>query len=165
MTSTRRATEGTAQAMAIISGPGGIDLEAELAAVGVRFVHAPGDDAPADLVGEVLGVGERQVRAVVMAEPPASGDEHSGMGAWHVNAVQEIHFVRSGRGLLQVALPEGTASIELLAGDVMIVRGAEHRYLPLEAQEWVLRHSGAPDADLGARETGREAEPWPSMDY
>jgi hypothetical protein len=149
--------------MAIITGPGGIDLEAGLAAVGVRFVHAPGDDAPAELVAEVLGPEERQVRAVVVAEPPAAGEEHSGMGAWHINAVVEAHFVRTGRGLLQVALAEGVASIEVLPGDVMIVRGAEHRYLPLEPQEWVLRHSGPRDGDLGARETGREPDPWPTV--
>lgn len=149
--------------MAIISGPGGIDLEEGLAGVGVRFVHAPGDDAPAALVAEVLDPGEREIRAVVVADPPEPGAEHSGMGAWHVNAVDEVHFVRSGRGLLQFALPEGVCSVEVRAGDVMIVRGAEHRYIPLEPQEWVLRHSGAAGADLGARETGRAADPWPAM--
>lgn len=149
--------------MAIISGPGGIDLEAELAAVGVRFVHAPGEDAPAELVAEILLPDEREIRAVVVADPPASGEEHRGMGAWHVNAVDEVHFVRSGRGLLQIALPEGTCSVEVMAGDVMIVRQAEHRYLPLEPQEWVMRHSGPVEAGLGARETGRAPEPWPSM--
>jgi hypothetical protein len=147
--------------MAIISGPGGVDLEAELAAVGVRFIHAPADDAPEAVIAEVLGPDERQVRAVVVAEPPATGDEHSGMGAWHVNAVHEVHFVRSGRGMLQFVTPEGPCTVEVVAGDVMIVRGAEHRYLPLEPQEWVMRHSGPADADLGARETGRDLEPWP----
>jgi mannose-6-phosphate isomerase-like protein (cupin superfamily) len=148
--------------MAIISGPGGIDLEGQLAAAGVRFVHAPGDDAPEAVIAEMLGRDERQVRAVVVAEPPAPGEEYSGMGAWHVNAVQEVHFVRSGRGLLQFALPEGTCAVEIAAGDVMIVRGAEHRYLPLESQEWVLRYSGPAEGDLGARETGRDAGPWPT---
>lgn len=147
--------------MAIISGPGGIDLEAELAEAGARFVHAPGDDAPPDLVAEVLEADEAQIRAIVVAEPPAAADVHAGMGAWHVNAVNEIHFVRGGRGLLQVAIPSGTATIELMAGDVMIVHGAEHRYLPLEPQEWVLRHSGPADADLAPRATGRDPEPWP----
>ena len=149
--------------MAIISGPGGIDLEAALAAVGARFVHAPGDDAPEDVVAQVLAPDERGIRAVVVAEPPPAGDEHAGMGAWHINARHEVHFVRSGRGLVQFALPEGTCSVEVVEGDVMIVQGAEHRYLPIEPQEWVLRHAGPADADLGARETGREAEPWPSM--
>lgn len=148
--------------MAIISGPGGIDLEAELAAVGVRFVHAPGEDAPESVIAEVLGPDERQVRAIVVAEPPAPGDEYSGMGAWHVNAVHEVHFVRSGRGLLQVVLPEGIASVELLPGDVMIVRGAEHRYRPLEPQEWVIRHSGSEQASLSPRETSRDSGPWPA---
>ena len=147
--------------MAIISGPDGIDLQAALAAAGVRFVHAPGDDAPADLVAEFLDPGEREIRAVAVADPPAPGDEHTGMGAWHVNAVDEVHFVRGGRGLLQFALPEGVCSVEVRAGDVMIVRRAEHRYLPIEPQEWVMRHSGPADADLGARETGRAPDPWP----
>ena len=71
--------------------------------------------------------------------------------------------MRSGRGLLQFALPGGVCSVEVGAGDVMIVRGVEHRYLPLEPQEWVMRHSGSPDADLGARETGRESAPWPPV--
>jgi len=149
--------------VAIISGPGGIDLEAELAAVGVRFVHAPGEDAPADLVAEILQPDEREIRAVVVADPPAPGDEHAGMGAWHVNAVDEVHFVRGGRGLLQFALPEGICSVEVMAGDVMIVRRAEHRYLPIEPQEWVMRHAGPAEAGLGAQETGRAPGPWPPM--
>jgi hypothetical protein len=148
--------------VAIISGPGGIDLEAALAEVGVSFVHAPGDDAPAEVLGEVLRPGEFQVRAVVVAEPPAPGEEHTGMGAWHVNAVHEAHFARSGRGILQVVLADGIATVEVIPGDVMLIRGAEHRYLPLEAQEWVLRHTGPDDADLRARETGRAGAPWPS---
>ncbi len=150
--------------MAIISGPGGVDLEGALAAAGVRFVHAPGDDAPAELVAQILQPDEREIRAVVVADPPEPGGEHAGMGAWHVNAVDEVHFVRSGRGLLQFSLPEGTCTVEVSAGDVMIVRGAEHRYLPIEPQEWVLRHSGPADADLGARDTGRAAGPWPARD-
>jgi hypothetical protein len=149
--------------MAIISGPGGIDLEKALAEVGVRFVHAPGDDAPAEVLAEVLGPDERHVRAVVVAEPPAPGEEHAGMGAWHVNAVDEAHFARSGRGLLQVVLPVGLASIEILPGDVMIVRRAEHRYLPIEAQEWVIRHTGPVTADLAPRVTPRDADPWPLL--
>ena len=149
--------------MAIISGPGGIDLEAALEDAGVRFVHAPGDDAPADVLAQVLGADECQVRAIVVAEPPAPGLEHEGMGAWHVNAVHEAHFARTGRGLLQVVLPAGIASIEVLPGDVMIVRGTEHRYLPIEAQEWVLRHAGPADATLAPRDTGRDPQPWPPM--
>ena len=149
--------------MAIISGPGGIDPEAELAAAGVRFVHYPGEDAPAELVAEILQPDEREIRAVVVADPPTPGDEYTGMGAWHVNAVDEVHFVRSGRGLLQFALPVGVCSVEVRAGDVMIVRRAEHRYLPIEPQEWVMRHAGPADAGLGAQETGRVSEPWPPL--
>jgi mannose-6-phosphate isomerase-like protein (cupin superfamily) len=147
--------------VAIISGPDGVDLEASLAIAGVRFVHAPGDDAPAELVAEILPPGEREIRAVAVADPPAPGDEHAGMGAWHINAVDEVHFVLGGRGLLQFALPDGVCTVEVGAGDVMIVRQAEHRYLPIESQEWVMRHSGPAEAGLGAQETGRAPEPWP----
>jgi mannose-6-phosphate isomerase-like protein (cupin superfamily) len=149
--------------VAIISGPGGIDLEAELAAIGVRFVHAPGEDAPASIIDEVLGPDERHVRAVVVAEPPGADDEFTGMGAWHVNSMDEVHFVRSGRGQLQFVLPQGVCSVEVMAGDVMVVRGAEHRYRPVRAQEWVIRHSGPAEGDLGARETGRDPQPWPHL--
>ena len=149
--------------MAIISGPAGLDLEAELEAVGVRFIPAPGQDAPDDVLALVLGPDERHVRAVVVAEPPAPGEEHAGMGAWHVNAVHEAHFARSGRGLLEVPLAEGVACIEILPGDVMIIQGAEHRYLPVEAQEWVIRHTGPVDAELAPRVTDRDADPWPQI--
>ena len=148
--------------MAIISGPGGVDLEAELAAVGVRFVFAPGDDAPEAVIADVLRMDEREIRAVVVAEPPEPGAVHTGMGAWHVNAETEAHFVRSGRGMVQFVLPQGECTVEITAGDVMIVSGAEHRYRPLEPQEWVIRHSGPAEGDLGARETGRDAGPWPT---
>ena len=147
--------------MARFRGPDGTDVTAALAAAGVHIVHAPGDDAPPALIAEVLPVGERDVRQVVLVEPPGVDDVHTGMGAWHINSVDEVHYVRTGRGLVQFALAEGICSVELLAGDVMIVRKAEHRYLPLEAQEWVIRHSGPPGGGLGVRETGRSAEPWP----
>ena len=100
------------------------------------------------------------MRGVVVAQPPGPGEEHSGMGAWHVNEVDEVHFVRSGRGVLQFVLPEGLCSVEVAQGDVVVIRGAEHRYLPREPQEWVLRHSGPEDAGLAARETGRDGMAW-----
>ena len=149
--------------MAIISGPAGLDLEAELEVVGVRFIHAPGQDAPDEVLALVLAPHERHVRAVVVAEPPAPGEEHNGMGAWHVNAVHEAHFARSGRGLLEVPLAGGIACIEILPGDVMIIRGTEHRYLPIEAQEWVILHTGPADAALAPRVTERDADPWPRI--
>lgn len=149
--------------MAKFSGPDGVDVEAVLKGAGVRIVHAPGDDAPPGLVAEVLPVGERDVRQVVLAEPPGGDDVYTGMGAWHINSVDEVHYVRTGRGLVQFALAEGVCSVELVAGDVMIIRKAEHRYLPLQAQEWVIRHSGPSEGDLGYRETGRPAEPWPAQ--
>jgi mannose-6-phosphate isomerase-like protein (cupin superfamily) len=148
--------------MAIITGPEGIDLEAALMANGVRFVHAAtGADAPADVIAGALRPDERQIRLTALAVPPAAGEENSGMGAWHVNAEDEAHFVRSGRGIVQFVIAEGVVSVEVLPGDVMILQRAEHRYRPIEEQEWVMRHSGAVDAGLDPRETGRAPGPWP----
>ena len=83
------------------------------------------------------------------------------MGAWHVNAQAEAHLVVSGEGLVEFMTPEGPVAAVITGGDVMVVRGGEHRYRPLTEQEWVIRHSGGPDADLGTRETGRASSAWP----
>ena len=81
--------------MAQFRGPDGTDVAAALAAAGVHFVHATGDDAPPALIAEVLPVGERDVRQVVLVEPPGVDDVHTGMGAWHINSVDEVHYVRT----------------------------------------------------------------------
>lgn len=147
--------------MAKVTGPQGEDAHALLRHAGVELREAPGIDVPDEWLVEVLPEGERDVRAEIVADPPAPGAEFEGMGAWHVNAQRECHLVKGGRGLLQVVTDGGIVTVELESGDVMIVRGAEHRYLPVEAQGWVLRWSGAPDAGLDPRETGRQATPWP----
>jgi mannose-6-phosphate isomerase-like protein (cupin superfamily) len=85
------------------------------------------------------------------------------MGAWHVNAQDEAHTVLSGTGLMQFVTPQGVVTVVVEAGDVVVVRGAEHRYRPLTAQGWAIRHSGGPGDDLGARETGRPSGPWPEL--
>lgn len=147
--------------MAKVTGPHDADAHALLRDAGVELREAPGIDVPGDWLAEVLPEGERDVRAAITADPPAPGAEFEGMGAWHVNAQHECHLVKGGRGLLQVVTDGGIVTVELEQGDVMIVRGAEHRYLPIEPQGWVLRWSGAPDAGLDPRETGRQPVPWP----
>jgi hypothetical protein len=83
------------------------------------------------------------------------------MGAWHVNAVDELHVVQSGEGIIEFVTLDGVVSVVVGAGDVIEVRGAEHRYRPLTEQRWTMRYSGGPDAQLAATETGRGADPWP----
>lgn len=147
--------------MARVTGPQGADARALLADAGAEFREAPGGDVPEEWLAEVLPEGERAVRADVVAAPPPPGSEFEGMGAWHVNARAECHLVSGGLGQLQVATGGGIVTVVLEPGDVMIVRGAEHRYRPLVAQSWLLRWSGPPDAGLDPRETGRANAPWP----
>lgn len=138
------------------------DARARLAAIGTVLLSDP-DQGTLDAAEALLPPEVREVRAAVVIPVPAPGEESSGMGAWHVNEATEAHLVVSGRGLVEFMTPDGPVAAEITGGDVMIVRGAEHRYRPLTEQEWVIRHSGGPDADLGARETGRESGSWPSV--
>jgi hypothetical protein len=133
-----------------------------LDAVGVRVHDAVGTpaDASPTLVEQALPADSRLVRAEVDVDVP--DDVDAGMGAWHVNAVDELHVVRSGEGIMQFVTLDGVVSIVVEAGDVVEIHGAEHRYRPLTRQRWVLRHSGGPDAELSATDTGRSAEEWPS---
>jgi mannose-6-phosphate isomerase-like protein (cupin superfamily) len=102
-------------------------------------------------------VEHRAVKASVTV-PPSDGALDSGMGAWHINAVDEVHAVTSGEGQFQFATAGGIVSVVVAEGDVLWIRGAEHRYRPLTAQGWLLRFAGD---DLGARETGRPPGEWP----
>jgi mannose-6-phosphate isomerase-like protein (cupin superfamily) len=129
-----------------------------LAAAGVRLDRVIGDEVPA-LVADVLPEGQREVRAEADIEVPEDID--AGMGAWHVNAVDEVHVVASGAGVMEFVTIEGPVGVLVEAGDVIAIRGAEHRYRPLTPQRWVLRFGGPADGDLGATETGRAAGPWP----
>jgi hypothetical protein len=88
----------------------------------------------------------------------------SGMAAWHVNERDEAHTIRSGAGLMQFITDSGVVSVFLQPGDVLVIRGAEHRYRPLTVQRWALRWPGGEDAELGPHETGREAGPWPVLE-
>ena len=130
-----------------------------LAAAGVALVAAVDGDAPADLVADVLPDGSRQVRADVEIGLPDHPDE--GMGAWHVNQVDEVHVVASGEGVMEFVTIEGPVGVVVEAGDVVAIRGAEHRYRPLTPQRWILRFGGPADGELVATPTGRAAEPWP----
>ncbi|MCX6433315.1 MAG: hypothetical protein NTX29_11165, partial [Actinobacteria bacterium] len=89
-------------------------------------------------------------------------DVDAGMGAWHVNAVDEIHVVASGQGIMEFVTVDGIVSILVGAGDVVEIHGAEHRYRPLTEQRWLLRFGGPADGELVATQTGRAAGPWPT---
>ncbi len=147
--------------MARMIGRDDPEARALLDAVGVRLhvVDASTADAPAEVVEAVLPDGSREVRAV--ADIAVPDDVDAGMGAWHVNAVDELHVVQSGEGIMEFVTLDGVVSTIVGPGDVIEVRGAEHRYRPLTAQRWALRYGGGPDAELVATETGRASGPWP----
>ena len=134
------------------------ESRAMLAAAGVDLARGVQGELPA-LAVEVLPDDERQVRADVEVDVPEDLD--AGMGAWHVNAVDEVHLVASGAGVMEFSTIEGPVGVLVEEGDVIAIRGAEHRYRPLTPQRWVLRFGGPADGDLGATETGRAAGPWP----
>ena len=141
-----------------------VDLDADEAArrlvpIGTEIVATTDEESEHAVVARVLPIGERGARVEVDIPPP--DDAFSGMGAWHVNEQTEAHTVRSGRGIVEFWTPDGVVSAELEAGDVMVVRGGEHRYRPLTTQTWVIRHSGPEDVDLDTRDTGRPSGIWP----
>lgn len=129
--------------------------------MGVAFVSARESVVPEEVLRDVLAEGERGERGVVTMHPPEPNDEFSGVGAWHVNESFEAHLLREGRGLVQFVTPNGTVTVVVEAGDVMIIRGAEHRFRPLTAVTWVLHYGGPEGADLVTRNTGRADDPWP----
>lgn len=133
-----------------------------LAMIGTELLPPDGREDEDAVVARVLGEGERQVRAEVDIEPPEDPD--SGMGAWHVNAENEAHTVRTGTGVVEFWTPAGPVTAVLREGVVMVVRGGEHRYRPLTTQRWAIRHSGDPEADLAPTATGRASAPWPDVD-
>ncbi len=133
-----------------------------LAAAGVRLHRVGADgDAPSEVVAAVLPANVRHIRAEV--DIPVPDDVDSGMGAWHVNAVDEVHVVASGEGIMEFVTLDGVVSVLVETGDVVEIRGAEHRYRPLTEQHWRLRFGGSPDDELVATATGRAAGPWPSV--
>lgn len=131
-----------------------------LAALGVKFHSTNDDDVPAHLLEAVLPEGERHERAVAVMDPAADGAEFDGVGAWHVNAQDEAHFLRSGSGEVQFIDDHGIISVRVDAGDVMIIRRAEHRFRALTPCTWVLHYSGPDGADFVTTSTGRDDSPW-----
>lgn len=129
-----------------------------LASVGVDISSAVDGDVPVALLERALPQDHRAPKLEVTVEPADDGVA-TGMGAWHVNAVDEIHVVTSGEGQFQFATADGIVSIVVTAGDVVWIRGAEHRYRAIASQGWLLRFAGD---DLGARETGRASGEWPA---
>jgi mannose-6-phosphate isomerase-like protein (cupin superfamily) len=148
--------------MARVIGRDDVEARALLDAGGVRFHRVDGStgDAPASIVGSVLPEGERQVRA--SADVGVPEDVDVGMGAWHVNAVDELHVVASGEGVMEFITLDGPVAVAIGAGDAIEIHGAEHRYRPVTPQHWLMRFTGPADGDLGATETGRASTPWPA---
>ena len=99
----------------------------------------------------------------MVAEPPSDEAAASvGMGAWHVNNVNEFETVLSGDGIVEFWTADGAVSVRMGAGDIMAVERAEHRYRPLTPQEWALRFGGGLEAEFVGTDTGRAFEPWPT---
>lgn len=136
------------------------DASVRLATLGVEFHSTRDDDVPDGILATVLAPGEQQVRATATMDPPAFGAEFDGVGAWHVNAQDEVHLLRDGTGELQFVDDEGVITVLLKTGDIMIVRRAEHRFRALTSCTWVLHYSGPDGADLETTPTGRIDSPW-----
>lgn len=130
-----------------------------LSHVGVQII-SEGDRQREHILTDALGSVSVVDRVTVDIAPPSPGDEFLDMGAWHVRPQAEAHSVLSGQGLVEFMTPIGLVPVIVEGGDIMVVRGAEHRYLPLTDQRWILRWSGGPEATLEGTDTGRESTPW-----
>jgi mannose-6-phosphate isomerase-like protein (cupin superfamily) len=129
---------------------------------GVRIlrVDSPEHD---EVMAEVLGEDSLAERIRMMAEPPSdNAAESEGIGAWHVNNVNEFETVLSGEGIVEFVTPGGSVAVQLGAGDIMAVERAEHRYRPLTPQEWALRFAGGAESELVGTDTGRPSLDWPT---
>jgi hypothetical protein len=93
-------------------------------------------------------------------ELAAHESEFAGVGAWHINAQDEAHLLRSGSGEVQFVDETGIITVRVNSGDIMIVRRAEHRFRALTPCTWVLHYSGPDGADLASTPTGRTNSPW-----
>ncbi len=140
------------------------DAEAQslLAANGVELV-AVSQIHEQLAVHRVLAASEADVRADVVLTAPNDADADSGNGAWHVNAQHEAHTVLEGVGVIEFWCGDGPVGAVLEPGDIMLVKGAEHRYRPLTDQRWLIRYSGGPQEQLTATQTGRPSAPWPAV--
>lgn len=129
--------------------------------VGIHVVDDETQDADETILVAVLPEGCRAVRGEMTAAPPADSEADTGMGAWHVNDVDELHVVTSGEGIMEFVTDSGVVGVVVEPGDVVEIHRTEHRYRPLTEQGWVIRHAAAPGADMTTSETGRPASPWP----
>ena len=136
------------------------DSSQRLTDLGVEFHTTDDDDVPDHLLALTLEEGERQTRGEVAVDPPVAGQEFEDFGAWHVNDGNEAHLLRSGAGQVQFVDDGGVITVDVEAGDVMIIRGAEHRFRALTPAVWVLHFAGPEGADLVATQTGRQDTPW-----
>lgn len=136
------------------------DSSQRLTDLGVEFHTTDEDDVPDHLLALTLEEGERQTRGEVAVDPPVAGQEFEDFGAWHVNDGNEAHLLRSGAGQVQFVDDGGVITVDVEAGDVMIIRGAEHRFRALTPAVWVLHFAGPEGADLVATQTGRQDTPW-----
>ena len=136
------------------------DSSQRLTDLGVEFHTTDEDDVPDHLLALALVEGERHPRGEVAVDPPTAGHEFEDFGAWHVNDGNEAHLLRSGAGQVQFVDDGGVITVDVEAGDVMIIRGAEHRFRALTPAVWVLHFAGPEGADLVATQTGRQDTPW-----
>ena len=136
------------------------DSSHRLTDLGVEFHATNEDDVPDHLLALALAEGERQTRGEVAVDPPAAGQEFEDFGVWHINDRNEAHLLLSGTGQVQFVDDGGEITVDVEAGDVMIIRGAEHRFRALTPAVWVLHFAGPEGADLVATQTGRQDTPW-----
>ena len=137
---------------------------------GVMVVSVETDDIPAALLKDLLPPHESQIRGTLALEPAEQGDESTGVGGWHVNAQDEVHLLASGTGCMQFVVGDSVdnvadrnpdiVSVNLTAGDVVVIRKAEHRFLATSPTSWILRYTGPEGSDLATRETGRIGPAW-----
>ena len=96
----------------------------EVAGVRILRIDDPDHDA---IRADVLG-SDTESKGEIVADPPADeAGAGTGMGAWHVNAVNEFETVVSGTGIVEFMTDKGPVAVLLEAGDVMAVERAEHR--------------------------------------
>lgn len=152
-----------ARVMAVDPGILEADARRALTGAGVQLLRAIDDEGgvDTDILELILQPEARFVRGVMTAEPPAPGQEDIGMGAWHVNAVDEVHSVLDGQGIMEFVTAAGVVSVLVEGGDVVVIQQAEHRYRPLTPQRWAVRWAGPAEADLVPTQTGRPCQPWP----
>jgi hypothetical protein len=146
--------------MAITRAADGSDGRRYLEEAGVFLDHCAAADLPESRLAGCLGVDERQVRAIAVLGPADAPDASPELGAWHINAERELHLLRSGSGQFEFVTPHGIVCVLMEPGDVIEIRRVEHRFRAFTSTTWVLRYSGAANAELSPKPTGRVEKPW-----